>query len=85
MPAYLPIPKGLQVPDQPEFEMPVTFEVRDNMLYALAVGGMPIPEEGAEPEEDMEMEMEMEQEGGENADMDFMSAVESAMKKPQPK
>jgi len=31
------------------------------------------------------MEMEMEQEGGENTDMDFMSAVESAMKKPQPK
>jgi hypothetical protein len=57
--------------------------LRDNMLYALAVGGMPIPEEGEEPEEDMQMEME--QEGGEGADMDFMSAVESAMKKPQPK
>jgi hypothetical protein len=83
MPASIPIPEGLQIPDQPEFEMPVTFEVRDNMLYALAVGGMPIPEEGEEPEEDMQMEME--QEGGENADMDFMSAVESAMKKPQPK
>jgi hypothetical protein len=83
MPAYIPMPEGLQVPDQPEFEMPVTFEVRDNMLYALAVGGMPIPEEGEAPEE--EMEREMEQEGGANTDMDFMSAVESAMKKPQPK
>lgn len=81
MPASIPIPEGLQIPDQPEFEMPVTFEVRDNMLYALAVGGMPIPDGGDEPEE----EMPMEQEGGENADMDFMSAVESAMKKPQPK
>lgn len=81
MPASFQIPKGLEVPDQPEFEMPVTFEVRDNMLYPLAIGGMPIPEEGEEPEEDMEME----QEGGENEDMDFMSAVESAMNKPQPK
>ena len=84
MPAYIPMPEGLQVPDQPEFEMPVTFEVRDNMLYALAVGGMPVPEEGEAPEEEG-MQAEMEQEGGANTDMDFMSAVESAMKKPQPK
>lgn len=83
MPASIPIPEGLQIPDQPEFEMPVTFEVRDNMLYALAVGGMPIPDGGDEPEEE-DMRMEMEQ-GGAEKDMDFMSAVESAMKKPQPK
>ena len=85
MPAYIPIPEGLQVPDQPEFEMPVTFEVRDNMLYALTIDGMPIPKEGEKPEKEMEVEMEMGQEGGKNTDMDFMSAVESAMKKPQPK
>lgn len=78
MPAYIPMPEGLQVPEEPQFDLPVTFEVRDNMLYALAVGGMPVPQEGEEPEE---MEEE-EPEGGE--EMDFMSAVESAMKKPQP-
>lgn len=82
MPAYIPMPEGLQVPDQPEFELPVTFEVRDNMLYALAVDGMPVPKEGEEGQEMEEEGGEMEKEGGE---MDFMSAVESAMKKPQPK
>lgn len=78
MPAYIPIPEGLQLPEQPQFDLPVTFEVRDNMLYALAVDGMPVPKEGEEPEE-------MEEEGGEGEEMDFMSAVEAGMKKPQPK
>ena len=80
MPAYIPVPEGLELPDQPQFDMPVTFEMRDNMLYALAVNGMPVPKEGEEPEE-------MEEEGGEEGgkEMDFMSAVEAGMKKPQPK
>jgi len=78
MPAYVPMPEGLQLPEQPQFDLPVTFEVRDNMLYALAVDGMPVPKEGEEPEE-------MEEEGGEGEEMDFMSAVEAGMKKPQPK
>ena len=60
----------------------LTFEVRDNMLYALAVNGMPVPKEDEEGKEMEEEGGEMEEEGGE---MDFMSAVESAMKKPQPK
>jgi hypothetical protein len=79
MPAYIPMPKGLQLPEEPQFDLPVTFEVRDNMLYALAVGGLPVPQEGEEPKE-----ME-EGEAPEGEEMDFMSAVESAMKKPQPK
>jgi hypothetical protein len=79
MPAYIPMPEGLQLPEEPQFDLPVTFEVRDNMLYALAVGGLPVPQEGEEPEE-----ME-EEEAPEGEEMDFMSAVESAMKKPQPK
>jgi len=79
MPAYIQMPEGLQVPEEQQFDLPVTFEVRDNMLYALAVDGLPVPQEGEEPEE---MEEEEAPEGGE---MDFMSAVESAMKKPQPK
>jgi hypothetical protein len=83
MPAYIPVPEGLALPDQPQFDMPVTFEVRDNMLYALAVNGMPVPKEKDEEGEEMEEEGgEMEEEGGK---MDFMTAVESAMKKPQPK
>jgi hypothetical protein len=83
MPAYIPVPEGLELPDQPQFDMPVTFEVRDNMLYALAVNGMPVPKEKEEEGEEMEEEGgEMEEENGK---MDFMSAVESAMKKPQPK
>jgi hypothetical protein len=53
------------------------------MLYALAVNGMPVPKEKDEEGEEMEEEGgEMEEEGGK---MDFMTAVESAMKKPQPK
>jgi hypothetical protein len=49
------------------------------MLYALAVGGLPVPQEGEEPEEG-----EAEGESPEK-EMDFMSAVEAGMKKPQPK
>jgi len=77
MPAYIPMPEGLQLPEEPQFDLPVTFEVRDNMLYALAVGGLPVPQEGEEPEE-------MEEEAPEG-EMDFMAAVEAGMKKPQPK
>lgn len=71
MPAYIPVPEGLQVPEGETFDLPVTFEVRDGMLYALAVDGMPVPEEDEEAEE------EMPEEGGE--DMDFMAAVEAGM------
>jgi hypothetical protein len=74
MPAYIPIPEGLDVPAGDTFDLPVTFEIRDNMLYALAVDGMPVPEDG-EPEAD---EAPAEAEGG---DMDFMSAVEAGMKR----
>jgi hypothetical protein len=73
------MPEGLQVPEEKQFDLPVTFEVRDNMLYALAVNGMPVPKEGEEPEEG-EAEGEAPEE-----EMDFMAAVETAMKKPQPK
>ena len=72
------MPEGLQLPEQPQFDLPVTFEVRDNMLYALAVDGMPVPKEGEEPEE-------MEEEAPEGGEMDFMAAVEAGMKIPQPK
>jgi hypothetical protein len=73
MPAYIPVPEGLNVPQEPTFELPVTFELRDGMLYALAVDGMPVPEEG----EEAEGEMPEEEMSGE--DMDFMAAVEQGM------
>lgn len=72
MPVYIPIPEGMEPPAQEQFELPVTFEVRDGMLYALAVDGQPIPAEGEE----------MEAEGGEMEDADFMAAVEAAMAQP---
>jgi hypothetical protein len=72
MPAYIPIPEGLTIPEEPEFELPVTFEMRDGQLYALAVDGMPLPEG--------EMEDEEMEDGGED-DMNFMAAVERGMSK----
>jgi hypothetical protein len=48
MPIAIPIPEGMQPPQEPVFVVPVTFELRDGMLYALEVDGMPIP--GGEPE-----------------------------------
>jgi len=70
MPAYIPIPEGLTIPEEPEFELPVTFEVRDGQLYALAVDGMPLPEGDGEETEDEEMEEEP---------ANFMAAVERGM------
>ena len=72
MPAYIPVPEGMEPPTEETFELPVTFEMRDGMLYALAVDGMPIPEGEAE-----EPEMTPEEEA------DFMTAVEAAMSQPQ--
>jgi hypothetical protein len=70
MPAYIPIPEGLTIPEEPEFELPVTFEMRDGQLYALAVDGMPLPEGDGEEMEDEEMEEEP---------ANFMAAVERGM------
>jgi len=65
----IPIPEGLQVPQEPQFELPVIFEIQDDQLIALAVDGIPLEYEEAE-----EMEEEGEEEGG-----GFASAVEQAM------
>jgi hypothetical protein len=73
MPAYIPIPEGLELPQEPVFDLPVTFEMREGMLYALAVNGLAVPEEGEQPTEGAEAPMSEEEE------MDFMAAVESAM------
>jgi hypothetical protein len=71
------MPEGLEVPKEPEFELPVTFEVRDGQLYALAVDGMPLPEKEME-EEEPEMEEEEEEE---EEPANFMAAVERGMAK----
>ena len=65
----IPIPEGLQVPQEPQFELPVIFEIEGDQLIVLAVDGIPVEME--------EEEGEMEEEGGEEAD--FASAVEQAM------
>jgi hypothetical protein len=65
----IPIPEGLEVPQEPQFELPVIFEIEGDQLIVLAVDGIPVEME--------EEEGEMEEEGGEEAD--FASAVEQAM------
>jgi hypothetical protein len=75
MPAYLPIPEGLQVPEGETFDLVTTYTVDDGQLYPLAVDGIPFPDMEAP-----EQEMEMETPEGPNS---FASAVEMAMKKPK--
>lgn len=65
----IPIPEGLEVPQEPQFELPVIFQIEGDQLIVLAVDGIPL-----EMEED---EGEMEEEGGEEGG--FASAVEQAM------
>lgn len=66
----IPIPEGLEVPQEPQFELPVIFEIEGDQLIVLAVNGIPV-------EMEEEEEGEMEEEGGEEGD--FASAVEQAM------
>lgn len=86
MPAYLPIPKGLEIPEGDTFELTTTYAIEDGQLYPLAVNGIaftnteeaPETEEGSEDE--MEMEMGEEMPEGPNS---FASAVEAALQKPK--
>ena len=61
----LPIPQGLEVPPEGQFEAPATFEVMDGELMLVAVAGVPVGED----EEPMEEEMPP----------DFLAAVEQSM------
>jgi hypothetical protein len=65
----IPIPEGLEVPQEPQFELPVIFQIEGDQLIVLAVDGIPL--------DYVETEGEME-EGGED-EGDFASAVEQAM------
>ena len=83
MPAYLPIPEGLEIPEGETFDLVTTYTVDDGQLYPLAVGGIAFPnveapEEKAVAEEEMATGQEMPE--GPNS---FASAVEMAMKKPK--
>ena len=69
----IPIPEGLEVPPEGQFEAPVTFEVMDGELMIVAIAGVPV----GEPEEQEETEGE-EPEGGEMPP-DFLAAVERSM------
>jgi len=68
----IPIPEGLQVPQEPQFELPVIFEIEGDQLIVLAVDGIPV-------EMEEEEEGEMEEGGEEGGEADFASAVEQAM------
>lgn len=65
----IPIPEGLEVPQEPQFELPVIFQTEGDQLIVLAVDGIPL--------DYVESEGEMEEEGGEESS--FESAVEQAM------
>ena len=75
MPAYLPIPEGLQVPQGETFDLVTTYTVEDGQLYPLAVDGIPFPDAEA-PEAEQEMETP-------EGPSSFASAVEMAMQKPK--
>lgn len=78
MPAYLPIPEGLRVPEGETFDLVTTYTIDEGQLYPLAVDGIPFPDM-EDPEAEAEQEMEITEEGPNS----FASAVETAMKKPK--
>jgi hypothetical protein len=67
----IPIPEGLEVPPEGQFEAPVTFEVMDGELMIVSIAGVPVGEP-EEPEEQEEPE-------GEEMPPDFLAAVERSM------
>ena len=94
MPAFLPIPEGLEIPEGAEqFDLVTTYVMQDGQLYPVAVDGIAFP--GLEPaaEEEMAGEAETETEMGAEAAMgyggatanNFLGAVEMAMPKPKQK
>jgi hypothetical protein len=87
MPAYLPIPKGLEIPEGETFDLVTTYAVDGGQLYPLAVDGIAFPNAEEMPEEEMpEEEMpeeEMPEEEMPEGPNSFASAVEMAMKKPK--
>jgi len=78
MPAYLPIPEGLQVPEGETFDLVTTYKIDEGQLYPLAVDGIAFPNMEAPEGEEKMTEEEMPE--GPNS---FASAVEMAMKKPK--
>lgn len=76
MPAYLPIPEGLEIPEGETFDLVTTYAVDGGQLYPLAVNGIAFPDIEAPEQEEAEEEMSE----GPNS---FASAVEMAMKKPK--
>jgi hypothetical protein len=81
MPAYLPIPEGLEIPEGETFDLVTTYTVDGGQLYPLAVNGIAFPDIEAPEQEEAEEEMpEEEMPEGPNS---FASAVEMAMKKPK--
>ena len=86
MPAYLPIPEGLEIPEGETFDLVTTYAVDGGQLYPLAVNGIAFPDIEAPEQEEAEEEMpeeEMPEEETPEGPNSFASAVEMAMKKPK--
>jgi len=65
MPAYLPIPDGLEIPEGETFDLVTTYAIDDGQLYPLAVNGIPFEEREMEDEEMEDEEMGDEEMGDE--------------------
>jgi hypothetical protein len=83
MPAYLPIPEGLEIPEGETFDLVTTYAVDGGQLYPLAVNGIAFPDIEAPEQEEEEAEEEMPEEEMPEGPNSFASAVEMAMKKPK--
>jgi hypothetical protein len=86
MPAYLPIPDGLKVPESKTFDLMTTYTVDEGQLYPLAVDGIEFPDvEAPETEKVAGQEeasgQEMPPAAGAKGPNSFASAVEMAMSK----
>lgn len=82
MPAFLPIPEGLEIPEGETFDLVTTYTVEDGQLYPLAVDGIQFPDSEA-PEEEEQMAPEgAESQAGPEESGSFMSAIERAMSGP---
>lgn len=77
MPAYLPIPEGLQIPEGDMFDLTTTYRIDDGQLYPVAVDGIPFATEEPEMAEEGEQEMPEEVEGEDGGG--FQAAIEKAM------
>jgi hypothetical protein len=83
---HIPIPEGLELPENAEsepFVAEVEFVAMDGMLMPISVAGIPLPESEMEDEEyEEEVDMEGAEEEMPEGEGGFMSAIEQALGRP---